>query len=135
MKLITQYLPAGRILALSAILAAVPAARAADETAPAAGHKAHRGKMAERMATQLGLNDDQRSKMKALSEQEKAEAKAIHDDTSLDSETRRAKMKDLHQKYVGERQALMTPEQREKADKMREQVKARAGKNKETDAQ
>lgn len=134
MKLITRYLPAGRILALSAILAAVPAARAADDTAPAGGPEARRGKMAERMADELGLNDDQRVKMKALGEQEKSEAKAIHDDTSLNDETRRAKMKELRQKYVDQRQALMTPEQREKAEKMRGHMKKRAGKGKDNDA-
>jgi Spy/CpxP family protein refolding chaperone len=114
------------ILTFAALLAALPTLGVAEETAPSA----RREKMREgagRLADELNLTDDQRAKMKPLFEQERAELEALKADTSLAKEERRAKARAVHRKYRDLRDALLTPEQRAKAEKLRENFGKRRG--------
>jgi periplasmic protein CpxP/Spy len=117
------------ILALGATLAALPALRAADGTPPPAGERGDRRErgpeMGDRMADELGLSADQKAKFKELAQKEKAEVEALRADTSVAKEDRRAKMQAIHKSYQDQRQALMTPDQRAKADKMRDGMEKR----------
>ena len=111
----------GTILALAALLAAVPTFVRADEPPP----EARREKMkegAQRMADELGMTADQREKWKSYAEQERAELDALKADTAVAKEARRAKAGEIHKKYRDLRQAVLTPEQRVKADQMRERM-------------
>jgi len=81
-----------------------------------------REKMGERIADELGLTAEQRTKMKELNQAERAELKALRDSVAPVMKENRAKAQAIHQAYVEKRQALMTPEQREKAGKMREKM-------------
>jgi len=115
-----SYRP-GVILALAALLAAVPTLVRADEAPP----EARREKMkegAQRMADELGLTPDQREKWKSYVEQERAELEALKADTAVAKEARRAKAGEIRQKYRDLRQAVLTPEQRTKSDQMRERM-------------
>lgn len=115
------------LLALSAmLLASLPALRAADQgrpDGPPPGER--RERMGDRMAEALGLNDDQKAKMKAIGDQERAEMQALRDDASLAKEDRRAKAQAIHEKYKTQRDALLTPEQKAKADQFREKGRER----------
>ena len=119
MKRPTRSYHPGMIVTFAALLAALPTlGLAADESAPAS----RREKMqegADRLADELGLTADQRAKMKPLFEQERAEIDALRADTSIAREDRRAKAGAIHKKYRELRDALLTPEQKAKADKMR----------------
>ena len=106
------------ILACAALWAAVPAFVRADEPPPEARHE----KMKEGMADELGLTADQREKWKSYTEQERAELDALKADTAVAKEARRAKAGEIHKKYRDLRQAVLTPEQRAKADQMRERM-------------
>jgi len=117
------------VLLLGAALLALPALRA-DDVPPAGGPDGRREmrrekmgeKMGERMAEELGLNEDQKARMKELQQQEKAEADALRDNTAIAKEDKRAQRDAIRKSYMEKRQAIMTPEQREKAKAMREKM-------------
>ncbi len=81
--------------------------------------------MGDRMAKELGLSDDQKAKMKVLGQAERAEMEALRDQSSKLRDEQRAKFESIHKGYMEKRQAIMTPEQREKAGKMREQMRGK----------
>jgi Spy/CpxP family protein refolding chaperone len=118
------------LIAMGAALLSLPVLRA--EEAPAGGppppeHRERKGDrkgdrmkdMGEHMAKELGLTAEQQTQMKALMVEEKKAADAIRDDASLTPEQKKEKGKQLRQDFQGKRQALMTPEQRKKAEEMR----------------
>ena len=125
MKNITKTI----LLMLGVVACNLPTIRAEDAS-PAAPSPEHREERRERfkeggkrMAKELGLTEDQQAKMKGLMEEEKAAADAIKADTSLSEEQKKEKKKGLMEEYKGKRQALMTPEQRKKAEEMRSKFK------------
>lgn len=79
-------------------------------------------RMGGRIAEELGLTEDQKAKMKEINQQERAEMKALRDSAAPAMQEHRAKMEAIHKSYMEKRQAIMTPEQREKAAKMREKM-------------
>lgn len=115
--------------AIGVLLATLPAAYSAEsEATPPTTPEARREKMekgADRMADALGLSDDQRTKIKAINQQEKAELDALKGNTSLSKEEHHAKADTIRKNYRDQRQAIMTPEQRAKSDKMRERMEKR----------
>jgi periplasmic protein CpxP/Spy len=118
MKTPIKYL----VVALSAALFSLPALRADDPAAggPPEGRRGERReKMGDRMGDELGLSEDQKAQMKQLREQERSELQALGPRENMSDENR-AKAQAIRKSYMEKRQALMTPEQREKAKAMRE---------------
>jgi len=79
----------------------------------------------EHMAKELGLTAEQQTQMKALAEEQKKAADAIRADASLTPDQKHEKVTQLRHDYKAKRQALMTPEQRKKAEEMKEKFKER----------
>jgi protein CpxP len=75
----------------------------------------------QKLATQLQLTDDQKAKIKPLLQEQYTQLKSVHDDTSLSSDQKQAKMKAIHQDYHSQIQAVLTPEQQKKYAAMKEQ--------------
>lgn len=117
---VRRYHP-GLILTFAALLASLPAISRAEEPAPS-GRREKMSDSADRLADELGLSDEQRAKLKPLFVQERAEIDALRADTSLAKEDRRAKAGAIHKKYRELRDAILTPEQKAKADKLRENM-------------
>jgi Spy/CpxP family protein refolding chaperone len=76
---------------------------------------------------ELNLSADQKTKLKDIHSREKAEMDALRSNTSLSKEQQQARRKEIHEKYVTERKALLTPEQQKKAAEFREGMKDRRG--------
>jgi protein CpxP len=114
------------ILTFAALLAALPTLSLAGENAPS-GRREKMQAGADRLAEELGLSDEQRAKLKPLFEQERTELEALRADTSLAKEDRRAKAGVIHRKYRELRDAILTPEQRAKAEQLRENFGKRRG--------
>lgn len=108
------------ILCASLLLSAA-ALRAADDARPPRPSGEQREKMADRMAEELGLNDAQKAKMKAIGAQERAELDALRQKGGAPEE-KRAEAKAIREKYRAQRDAILTPEQRTKAAQMREKL-------------
>jgi Spy/CpxP family protein refolding chaperone len=83
--------------------------------------KAKAEKHHHEMAKQLNLTADQKTKLKALHEQEKAEADALKNQ-KLTLDEHRAKREELHQKYQAQMKAILTPEQQQKMATMHQNM-------------
>lgn len=79
----------------------------------------------ERMTTELQLNDDQKTKVTALLEKQSKERREIMGDSALPREDRRDKMRALTEDENKQLKTILTPEQFEKWQKLREQMRAR----------
>jgi Spy/CpxP family protein refolding chaperone len=117
------------VLVLGSALLVLPALRAEEGPAggPAGGppegrREMRREKMGDHMGAELGLSDDQKARIKDLNQQEKAELDALRDNTAGAKEDKRAQFQSIRKSYMEKRQAIMTPEQREKAKAMREKM-------------
>ncbi len=109
------------LVALGAIvLVLTPALRAGDTPRPD-GPPPHerRERMGDKMAEMLGLSEDQKTKMKQIGDQERIELDALRDNTALGKDERRTQAKAIHEKYKAQRDAVLTPEQKAKAEQMR----------------
>ena len=125
MKTSSQSSRSSLVFALGALLATLPAAYAATATAAPStapspeGRRERMEKAGDRMAEELGLTDDQKAKWKALGAQERSELDALKGNASLTKDDRHAQAGEIHKKYRDQREAILTPEQKAKADKMR----------------
>ncbi len=111
-------------------LAATPALRADEPAAPPAppadqpAHHGRREEMRERfqkMVTDLNLTPDQQAKGQAILKQTAESLKAIHDDTTLSEDQKRAKAKELRHGTEQQIHALLTPDQQAKLKELRQQ--------------
>jgi periplasmic protein CpxP/Spy len=77
----------------------------------------------QHISTELNLTDDQKAKIKPLLQEEVSQMNSLRSDTSLSQDQRQAKMKEIHQTYSSQIQAVLTPEQQKKWAEMKEQKK------------
>ena len=84
----------------------------AGSAAPNAENK--RGERAEKFAQQLNLSPDQQAALKGIRENEKQQAQAIKNDSSLTPEQKKAKFKELRQSSHQEMMSKLTPDQQQK---------------------
>jgi len=79
----------------------------------------------ERMTTELKLNDDQKAKVTALLEKQAKQRREIFADNSLPREERRDKVRTIMEDENKQLKAILTGEQYETWQKMREKERAR----------
>jgi len=79
----------------------------------------------ERMGQHLQLTDDQKAKIKPLLEAEVAQAKAIHEDSSLSRQQKMEKFQKLRSSTHDKIKPILTPEQQKKLEEMQEKAKER----------
>ena len=119
------------IIAAGLVVAALPAARAADETQPTppppgggprGEWREHRQEMmGKEMTEKLGLSQDQQDKVKAIREKNQADIKAVRDDASLTEDQKREKIRELRMNSMKDIRAVLTPDQQAKMDQMRKE--------------
>ncbi|RNC73260.1 MAG: hypothetical protein ED859_00700 [Desulfuromonadales bacterium] len=78
-----------------------------------------------RMEKHLGLTEEQKGTIKPILDEEAKELKALREDTSLSRDQKREKLQTLRTKYHDQITQVLTPEQKKKADAMREKAKER----------
>lgn len=88
-------------------------------------HRMGPGAHLDRMTVMLGLNQEQRLKILPILDQKFQERKAIWQDGSLTRDQRQAKMQELRETYHNRILALLTPEQRTKAEELRKNARER----------
>lgn len=81
----------------------------------------------DRMAKNLDLTDDQKTKIKPILENETEKRKALMEDSSMSREDRRAKFMELQQKTTEDIKAVLNPDQQKKFDEMRSRMMERRG--------
>jgi len=93
-------------------------------------HHHHRNRLAY-MSKKLNLTQDQQNQLKPIFQKQHQAAKAIKEDTSLTQEQKKEKFKTLRQETMAQVNPVLTPEQQQQWQQMREQAKARHQKNNE----
>lgn len=111
-------------LALAALsLAAfftLPAIAAEPQSPPAAGAKGQKMDRMKMMKEELGLTDAQIEKLRPIIREEGQAMAAVRNDSSLDEQAQRAKMRDIRQAHAAKIRAVLTPDQQAKFDSMRQ---------------
>lgn len=79
----------------------------------------------ERLSTELKLTDGQKTKVTALFEKEMKQGRELRQDTSLSREERRDKMRAIRQDQIKELKTILTPEQFEKWQQLRQEMRDR----------
>ena len=82
----------------------------------------------EQMTEQLKLTDDQKPKVKEVLEGGQKKMAELRNDSSLSADDRREKMASIRTDEDKKLKAILTPEQQEKWQKMREEFRGRGGK-------
>lgn len=138
MKQVRKFV--GRSVFLAALATLPPATYAEQGTdAPAPPQKswgkqvAGRGKMMDperrlqRMTTRLGLSEEQQRQIKPILVEEASQLRAVRDDPQLTRDERRAKMRQINGATFDKIRPLLTPEQQQKHDALREEMMERTG--------
>jgi Spy/CpxP family protein refolding chaperone len=89
------------------------------------GRGSDRGQNIERMMEQLNLTQEQKDQLKPLFEQFRKDVKSIRDNASLEPAARQAKFQELRKAHQEKVDAILTAEQKDKLNKLREEVRAR----------
>ncbi len=92
------------------------------QTAPK-GYR-HHGNRMQKLSQELNLTADQQAKIKPIFQQAHAQAKTIHQDTTLNKDQKMAKMKELHQNAMAQMNEILTPEQQTQLKQLQEQRRA-----------
>src|SRR6266540_2328223 len=75
----------------------------------------------ETMTKELNLTDEQKGKLRNVFQQEAEKTRGLREDTSLTPEQRREKAKGIRDEFAGKIKDVLTKEQFEKWQKLREQ--------------
>lgn len=73
----------------------------------------------KQLSEALGITDEQKTQIKPILEEEIAALKAIFDDKSLERDARREKMKAVRDSAASKIEAILTPEQKAKFEKIK----------------
>jgi protein CpxP len=68
----------------------------------------------------LNLTDDQRAKIEPILQSSRQQAQAVRNDTTLTPEQKHAKIRDIHQGAMAQMNSLLTPEQQQQWQEMRQ---------------
>ncbi|RYY90537.1 MAG: hypothetical protein EOO15_02285 [Chitinophagaceae bacterium] len=110
-----------------AIILLAGAVQAQETSAGRQGERKEHRKDHRKDMAQLNLSADQKTKLKAIHQREKAEMDALRSNTALSQEQRRTQAQQVREKYRAEMKTILTPEQQQKAEQMREEVKDHRG--------
>ncbi len=118
------------VVCLLAFGSTAPVLRAEDTAAPEGKKERSEGKKerpkgnpGEKLKKELGLTDAQAEQIKAIHEASREQVKTIIEDKSMSPEDKKAAAMKLHEETKAKVDALLTPEQKAKSDKMREGMK------------
>ena len=94
-----------------------PGGHAGDRRGP--GMMANAGDRLKQLSEALGLTEEQKTQITPIITEEVAALKAIYDDKSLERDARREKMKTVRDSFAGKIEAILTPEQKAKFEKLK----------------
>lgn len=113
-------------LAVSGLVACATLATAQDSTAPKGGRRGPSPQQqVERMSTELNLTADQKTKVTSLLEDQAKKARELRQDSNLAQEDRREKMRALREETDKKLKEILTPEQHQKWEKVRQEMRNR----------
>ena len=100
-------------------------------TGKARHHGKHKGeRRMAMMAQKLNLTDQQKQQMQQLRQQNMEQAKTIRNDSSLSDADKKDKLKALHQQSHEQMMGLLTPEQKQQFEQMKQEHQKNKGETK-----
>ena len=75
------------------------------------------------ISTELNLTDEQKEKIKPILQSEFSQLKTVRDDTSMSPDLKKAKAKDIHDSASTQISSILTPEQQQKWQSMKERAR------------
>ena len=112
------------VLPMAALAQDAGSATSGDNATNAAAsqtQKSERGDRGEKLAQELNLTPEQKADLKSIRENERQQAKAIKNDSSLTADQKKAKFKDLRKSSHEQMMAKLTPDQQKKFKEMRKE--------------
>ena len=74
--------------------------------------------MVEHLSTELNLTDEQKAKIKPMTEDVYKKMNDVRQDSSLSEQERREKIRQIHENALGQVKTVLNPEQQKKLDEM-----------------
>jgi periplasmic protein CpxP/Spy len=99
--------------------AASQAAQSANSAANDATTQAKVQQKLQHLSSELNLTEDQKTKLKPILQNEMAQAKTVHDDSSMSADAKQAKMKEIHASAKQQMNEILTPDQQQKLATMK----------------
>jgi len=118
-RFLTLILSGAMVLPMAAIAQNAGSAAGGDANAAASQTNEKKGERAAKFAEALNLTDQQKADLKGIRDNERQQAQAIKNDTSLTAEQKKAKFKELRKSSHEQMMAKLTPEQQQKFKEMR----------------
>jgi len=118
-RFLTLILSGAMVLPMAAIAQNAGSAAGGDANAAASQTTEKKGERAAKFAEALNLTDQQKADLKGIRDNERQQAQAIKNDTSLTAEQKKAKFKELRKSSHEQMMAKLTPEQQQKFKEMR----------------
>ena len=84
-------------------------------------HRESADEQLQMLSEKLNLTDDQKTKLKPILQDQMNQMKAVHEDSSLSPEQKKAKMKSIHESMHDQINAVLTPEQQTKFKQMQQE--------------
>ena len=85
------------------------------------------GRQTQRLADELGVTEEQREQLRQIGRAQSEAVRAIRQDDSLSNEEKRAKVRELNQARQDKIRGILTPNQQNKFDELRQRRRDRAG--------
>jgi len=118
-RFLTLILSGAMVLPMAAIAQNAGSAAGGDANAAASQTTEKKGERGAKFAEALNLTDQQKADLKGIRDNERQQAQAIKNDTSLTAEQKKAKFKELRKSSHEQMMAKLTPEQQQKFKEMR----------------
>jgi len=118
-----------KIIAFTLVLASIgltsvaQVERKKDDSQKAHGMKARKGGHGRKMMDNLNLSEEQKAKLKAEREANKAQLDAIRNDASLSETQKKEKAKSIHEAQKAKMQSILTPAQKAQMEKNKQEAK------------
>ena len=120
-RVLTLILSGAMVLPMAAMAQNAGSATGGDANATASQTTEKKGERGAKFAEALNLTDQQKADLKSIRENERQQAQAIKNDTSLTAEQKKAKFKELRKSSHEQMMAKLSPEQQQKFQEMRKE--------------
>jgi len=118
-RVLNLILSGAMVLPMAAIAQNGGSATSGGANATASQTTESKGERGAKFAEALNLNDQQKAELKSIRDNERQQAQAIKNDTSLTADQKKAKFKELRKSSHEQMMAKLTPEQQQKFKEMR----------------
>ena len=120
-RFLTLILSGAMVLPMAALAQTANSGNASGDNANSSTGQVSKQERGQKFAQELNLTDDQKAALKSIRVNEKQQAQAIKNDSSLTADQKKAKFKELRKTSREQMMAKLTPDQQQKFKEMRKE--------------